>query len=343
MFFILESGCKLRWRIYIRQLKPFGLRCLRISVCLRFVIDLCLHLVKLLTLTNFTVGYSRNIHIRQLKAIQWHAVEGHSQNLAGHSELYITEFYVQDYGYLNLAHLGVSCLHKDIRLLSGKFAVKLLQARLSTAEMSVCVCQSAQLFKKCIIISCISFDLLPIYTHFNTEYLILKFLHLTEMLKTSHLCSMLSRDNGVVGFKHQIRKCFGLKCLFCRHKHSMRCPDFPSNTAGNVPLKILGGFKLPSVETRASRLWLHHHLLHLPVWRSVNKHVMWMWLNTCCRNVNMVNMTCTKVNIFTETLTANILLVMGLWSIISIHWGSCFLYKPSFNPFFSQLKIQKNI
>lgn len=203
--------------------------------CMSSICYPCLHLVKLLTLTNFTVGYSRNIHIRQLKAIQWHAVEGHSQNLAGHSELYITEFYVQDYGYLNLAHLGVSCLHKDIRLLS--------------AEMSVCVCQSAQLFKKCIIISCISFDLLPIYTHFNTEYLFLKFLHLTEMLKTSHLCSIFSCDNGVVGFKHQIRKCFGLKCLFCRHKHSMRCPDFPSNTAGNVPLKILGGFKLPSVES----------------------------------------------------------------------------------------------
>lgn len=207
----------------------------------------------------------------------------------------------------------------------------------------VCVCQSAQLFKKCIIISCIWFDLLPINSHFNTEYWFLKFLHLTEMLKTSHLCSMLSRDNGVVGFKHQIRKCFGLKCLFCRHKHSMRCPDFPSNAAGNVPLKLSGGFKLPSVETWASRLWLHHHLLHLPVWRSVNKHVMWIWLNTCCRNVNMVNMTRTKVNIFTETLAANILSAMGLWSIISIHWGSCFLYKPSFNPFFSQLKIQKNI
>ena len=63
---------------------------------------------------------------------------------------------MQDYGYLNLAHLGVSCLHKDVRLLSGKFAVKLLQARLSTAEMSVCVCvcvcvcvgQSGQLFFK---------------------------------------------------------------------------------------------------------------------------------------------------------------------------------------------------
>lgn len=202
-------------------------------------------------------------------------------------------------------------------------------------NVSVCVCQSAQLFKKCIIISCISFDLLPIYTHFNTEYLFLKFLHLTEMLKTSHLCSIFSRDNGVVGFKHQIRKCFGLKCLFCRHKHSMRCPDFPSNTAGNVPLKILGGFKLPSVETWASRLWLHHHLLHLPVWRSVNKHVMWIWLNTYSRNVNMVNMTRTKGNIFTETLTANILLVapspIKCWQSISL-W-ICSLLCKSYLPY----------
>lgn len=127
----------------MKDLYP-SVKTLRITMpqdfCMSSICYPCLHLVKLLTLTNFTVGYSRNIHIQQLKAIQWHAVEGHSQNLAGHSELYITEFYVQDYGYLNLAHLGVSCLHKDIRLLSGKFAVKLLQTRLSTAEMSVCVC-----------------------------------------------------------------------------------------------------------------------------------------------------------------------------------------------------------
>ena len=124
--------------------------------CVSSICYPCLHRVRLLTLTNFTVGYSHCIHIWQPKAIHWHVVEGHFQNLASHSELYITEFYVQDYGYLNLAHLGVSCLHKDVRLLSGKFAVKLLQARLSTAEMSVCVCvcvcvcvgQSGQLFFK---------------------------------------------------------------------------------------------------------------------------------------------------------------------------------------------------
>lgn len=44
-----------------------------------------------------------------------------------------------------------------------------------------------------------------------------------------------------------------------------------------------------SVACQQSRLYLQHHLLHLPLWKSGQKKpVMWRWFDTFCRSDNMI-------------------------------------------------------
>ena len=43
-----------------------------------------------------------------------------------------------------------------------------------------------------------------------------------------------------------------------------------------------------SVACQQSRLYLQHHLLHHPLWKSGHKPVMWRWFDTFCRSDNMI-------------------------------------------------------
>ena len=45
--------------------------------------------------------------------------------------------------------------------------------------------------------------------------------------------------------------------------------------------------ELGSLARQPSLLCLHHHSLHLTIWKSGHNHVMWTWYDTFCRNVKV--------------------------------------------------------
>ena len=72
---------------------------------------------------------------------------------------------------------------------------------------------------------------------------------------------------------------------------------------------------------QCSRLLLHHYSLHVLIWKSGHKHVLSVWYDTLCGNVNMVH--CLRdVQVwmwFGEILTTNIISWWILHKMMSQH------------------------
>ena len=71
------------------------------------------------------------------------------------------------------------------------------------------------------------------------------------------------------------------------------------------------GLKLRPLALQHSALQLHHHPLHLLIWKSGHKQVTWMWYGTFCKNFNIIRRPVTNVQMqkhycFVETFIASI-------------------------------------
>lgn len=86
----------------------------------------------------------------------------------------------------------------------------------------------------------------------------------------------------------------------CCDKLSMKMSDVSLKISFSSRYKILTATLntgLSHIGLLAQLSWTHHPL-HILTWKSADINVMWLWYDTFWRNVNIIGMTCTHLDIF---------------------------------------------